>query len=196
MNKLIQALVTTVTLVYAGASVASTLSIPNTFSSGATTSASDMNANFTAVKAAVDDNDTRITALEASSAPVFQGFSSGTVDGAGGIRGMQAACDASFSGSKICTSVEFSNSTYKQLSLSGSAWLLPVLQQTTGSSSSADEGFTTDQGSGYTSASDRPDRVFTCSAYSDTRQEGLTVSSTGGFDTESCGTARAVACCK
>ena len=83
-----------------------------------------------------------------ASVPVFQGFSSGTVDGAGGIRGMQAACDASFSGSKICTSVEFSNSTYKQLSLSGSAWLLPVLQQTTGSSSSADEGFTTDQGSG------------------------------------------------
>ncbi len=194
MNKLIQALVTTVTLVYAGASVASTLSIPNTFSSGATTSASDMNANFTAVKAAVDDNNTRITALEASSAPVFQGFSSGTVDGAGGIRGMQAACDASFSGSKICTSVEFTNSTYKQVSLSGTAWLLPVLQRTTGSSSSSDDGFTTDQGSGYSSATDRPERVFTCNGV--TRYNGLTVSSTGGFDSESCGTARAVACCK
>ena len=194
MNKLIQALVTTVTLVYAGASVASTLSIPNTFSSGATTSASDMNANFTAVKAAVDDNNTRITALEASSAPVFQGFSSGTVDGAGGIRGMQAACDASFSGSKICTSVEFTNSTYKQVSLSGTAWLLPVLQRTTGSSSSSDDGFTTDQGSGYSSATDRPERVFTCNGV--TRYSGLTVSSTGGFDSESCGTARAVACCK
>ena len=79
MNKLTKTLVTMATLIY-GASVASTLSIPNTFSSGAATNAAEMNANFSAVKAAVNDNDTRITALEGgSSAPVFQGFSSATV---------------------------------------------------------------------------------------------------------------------
>jgi len=195
MNKLTKTLVAIAALIFASASVASTLSIPNSFSSGAATSAAEMNSNFSAVKAAVDDNDTRITALEGgSSAPVFQGFSSGTVDGAGGIIGMQAACDTSFSGSKICSSVEFTNSTYKQVSLSGTAWLLPVLQRTTGSSSSSDDGFTTDQGSGYSSATDRPERVFTCNGA--TRYNGLTVSSTGGFDSESCGTARPVACCK
>ena len=200
MNKLTKTVVAIATLIFASASVASTLSIPNTFSSGDATSAAEMNSNFSAVKAAVDDNDTRITALEGgSSAPVFQGFSSGTVDGSGGIRGMQAACDTSFSGSKICTSAEFTSSTYKQVSLSGTAWLLPVLQPTSAgveNSSSGTDGFVTDQGSGYTANNNNPERVFTCSAYSDTRQSGLTVSSTGGFASESCDTARPVACCK
>ena len=114
MNKLTKTLVAIATLIYASASVASTLSIPNTFSSGAATSAAEMNSNFSAVKAAVDDNDTRITALEGgSSAPVFQGFSSATVAGNAGIVGLQLACNSSFSGSKICTSAEFANSTYK-----------------------------------------------------------------------------------
>ncbi len=50
------------------------VTIPNSFSSGAATSASQMNANFTAVKTAVDDNNTRIAGLESKTAPVFQGF--------------------------------------------------------------------------------------------------------------------------
>ena len=201
MNKLIQALVTTVTLVYASASVASTLSIPNTFSSGATTSASDMNANFTAVKAAVDDNNTRITALEASSAPVFQGFS-GSADPTGGIRVMHAACDAAFSGSKICTSAEFSNSTYKAVTLStGPAWLLPVLQQVSAgvtNASGGTDGYVTDQGSGLTANKNNPSQEFSCGAYDSggARYTHLTVSNTGQFALSSCDTARPVACCK
>jgi len=43
---------------------ASSVTIPNTFISGTTISASQMNANFTAVKTAVDDNNSRITVLE------------------------------------------------------------------------------------------------------------------------------------
>ena len=200
MNKLTKTFVAIATLIFASASVASTLSIPKTFSSGDTTSAADMNANFTAVKAAVDDNNTRITALQASSAPVFQGFS-GTADASGGIRVMQAACDAAFSGSKICTSVEFSNSTYTTVTLStGPAWLLPVLQQTGGveNSSSGTDGFVTDQASGLTANTNNPAAGFTCGAYhSDgARYTGLTVSNTGMFAASSCDTARPVACCK
>jgi len=42
---------------------ASTVTIPNTFTSGTTISSTQMNANFTAVKTAVDDNDSRITTI-------------------------------------------------------------------------------------------------------------------------------------
>lgn len=56
---------------------ASPLDVPNSFSNGVPTDASTMNANFAAVESAVDDNDNRIQALEASVAalqsagPVF-----------------------------------------------------------------------------------------------------------------------------
>ena len=55
---------------------ASDLTIPNDFSSGDTTSASEVNDNFTAIENAVNDNDTRLDALESgSNRVVFQGFS-------------------------------------------------------------------------------------------------------------------------
>ena len=46
--------------------IAGSLTVPNSFQSGTTISSSQMNANFTAVKSAVDDNDSRITALESA----------------------------------------------------------------------------------------------------------------------------------
>lgn len=44
---------------------ASSAEIPNTFTAGTTAFAAEVNANFTAVKAAIDDNDSRITTNEA-----------------------------------------------------------------------------------------------------------------------------------
>ena len=41
------------------------VTIPNTFHSGSPAMAAEVNANFTAVKTAVDDNDSRVAALEA-----------------------------------------------------------------------------------------------------------------------------------
>jgi len=45
---------------------AGSVTIPTTFTSGTTAKASEVNANFTAVKTAVDDNDSRIATLEAA----------------------------------------------------------------------------------------------------------------------------------
>lgn len=203
MNKLTKTFVAIATLIYASASAASTLTIPKTFSSGAATSAAEMNSNFSAVKAAVDDNDTRITALQASSAPVFQGFSSGTVAGNAGIRGLQAACDASFSGSKICSSAEFASSTFKSASLSGTAWLLPVVEI----SSEGDSTYAADKTSGLTvlAAAAAAQTQFTCEGFTSNASDvyGLFVTDTGGIQNgnlrsggTACDTVRAVACCK
>ena len=202
MNKLTKTLVAIATLIYASANVASTLSIPNTFNSGAATSAAEMNSNFSAVKAAVDDNDTRITALEGgSSAPVFQGFSSATVAGNAGIIGLQLACNSSFSGSKICTSAEFANSSYKSATLSGTAWLLPVVEL----SSQSDANYTVEKTSGLTILGDTAQTQLTCEGFTSNARDayGLFVTSTGGIQNgnlrsggTACDTVRAVACCK
>ena len=55
-------------MVVAAVAFGSSLTIPNQFSAGTPTSASQMNANFTAVASAVNDNNSRITALETTPA--------------------------------------------------------------------------------------------------------------------------------
>jgi hypothetical protein len=49
---------------------AGSVTIPNTFSSGTTAKASEVNANFSAVKAAVDDNDDRIADLDSRTSDI------------------------------------------------------------------------------------------------------------------------------
>lgn len=49
----------------AGQVYADSVTIPNSFTAGSAAVAADVNANFNAVKSAVDDNDSRIAALEA-----------------------------------------------------------------------------------------------------------------------------------
>lgn len=64
-------LVLPLTLLVAGLVAASSVSTPNTFVSGTTISAADMNANFAAMEAAINDNDSRIASLE-SVVPSFR----------------------------------------------------------------------------------------------------------------------------
>ncbi|MDJ0973942.1 MAG: hypothetical protein QNJ98_05745 [Planctomycetota bacterium] len=52
-----------------GVAVASSVSTPNTFVSGTTIVAADVNANFAAHEAAINDNDSRLTTLEGAGAP-------------------------------------------------------------------------------------------------------------------------------
>lgn len=68
MRRLVRMLLlTTVTLILAFSKVhAAECTIPNSFTAGTKAVAAQVNANFDAVKSAVDDNDNRITALEAA----------------------------------------------------------------------------------------------------------------------------------
>jgi formylglycine-generating enzyme required for sulfatase activity len=64
MKTLVLTMISASALMCSGALFAAQLTVPNTFSKGATISSSQMNANFTAVQNAVNDNNTRITAAQ------------------------------------------------------------------------------------------------------------------------------------
>jgi len=180
-------------IITSSSAYATGVTTPNSFSSGTATSAAEMNANFDAVKSAVDDNDSRITTLEGSvSAPAsqFMGFSSGTTDGAGGLIGMSNLCQASFPGSHICSTVEFGRSTKNSATgVSGTAWIRPVLAG--GDSANA---LDIETGHAYTSYR------MTCAGWSDNRntETGLSMDDKGSITRalSTCDVQRSVACCK
>ena len=161
---------------------ASALTVPNTFVSGTATSASDMNANFAAVKAAVDDNNTRISSI-AGATSSFKGFSSGTTQGSGGLITMGNLCNSSFTGSHVCTTLEFASASYTSATgLTGNAWIQPsVISGTLDQVSMISGGYDALTCRGWTSIS--------------TGDEALAVSSVGSFTKPNCGNALVVACC-
>ena len=183
----------------------SELTVPNEFSSGGLTSAADMNANFTAVKSAVDDNNTRIAALEgrsqgAGARVVFQGFSAGTVDGAVGLIAMQQQCNDLVEGSHICTDGEVAKSPYNPaaMNLEGEAWVLRE-----GGSVSYDGNIVMDTPLSLTNiqtSSNGFSQGFSCSGWSsnapNSATRGSVVNSTGQIKRLGCDNQLKVACCK
>ena len=153
---------------------------------GNTTSASAINQNFTVIETAVNDNDARLDAIEAGSTKVvFQGFSPDFEAGDQGLRRLQAACDATFSGAKVCSSEEYANSSYNAAAanLSGSAWLLA-------STLSASNSKIRDSITGQAYGSGK----LSCNGYSG-GSEGPVVSAEGAMGTDSCANSNPVACC-
>ena len=178
-------------IITSSSAYATGLTIPNAFSSGTTTSAAEMNANFTAVKSAVDDNDSRINTLESSvsaAASQFMGFSSGTTDGAGGSIGMGNLCHTSFSGSHMCSTVEFAGAKMNGVSVSGSAWALPVLSEMHAGSSRS----VMDVVAGVPAIGSE----LTCYGWTGTFGSATIITPQGGISTNPCSTVNPVACCK
>lgn len=171
---------------FAAQVAASTLTIPNSFSAGGTASASEMNANFTAIKSSVDDNNARIAALESatptSSVLSFRGFSTGLTNGGNGLVHMGGLCAATFSGSRICSTDDFLAASYDGASgLVGSAWVLYSDESSLKSS---------DNCSGWSSSSTHTSGGSTVWA------SGWGIDATGAFDEYGCEETIAVACCK
>ncbi|MCT2532087.1 hypothetical protein N2488_02715 [SAR92 clade bacterium H231] len=183
---MLKLIIATVLLTLSSIANAGELIIPNSFSAGNTTSASDVNQNFTVIETAVNDNDARLDAIEAGSTRVvFQGFSANSEAGDQGLRPLQAACDATFSGAKVCSSEEFANSRYNAAAanLSGSAWLLA-------STLSASNSKIRDSVTGQAYGSGK----LSCNGYNGGSQ-GLVVSAEGAMGTDSCANSNPVACC-
>ena len=161
--------------------LASELTVPNQFSSGDVTSASDMNANFAAIEAAVNDNHTRIQeGLQSQSLPVFVGFSA-PVYGQSGLGAWQQACHNVAPGSHTCTDYELSLALYNPDAPipEGRAWVGREIQSaniSTGSSTTHTQQFS---------------KIMSChNGYQYTVVDGRFSSSYG------CGQVLPVACCK
>ena len=80
--------------------------IPNDFEDGQVTSASQMNENFQALKAAIDQINAQLN-IKVN----FVGFSDPVI-GNSGIRNVNLSCNNKFSGSRICSETEIVNSVY------------------------------------------------------------------------------------
>ena len=107
--------------------MASELNVPNQFEDGQVTSAAQMNANFDAIQAAVNDNHARIETMQQPTKAVFQGFSTDSMNGGQGLIAMQQACHNFVPGSHICNTTEFADSPYNATSvetMTGNAWIL------------------------------------------------------------------------
>jgi len=187
VSKSISLVFTMAVVMVSSQAAASSLTVPNTFTSGTATSASEMNANFTAVKAAIDDNNTRISSTQ-SATNSFQGFSSGTSTGGVGLITLSNLCNSSFAGSRVCSTQEFATSSYSSATgLSGSAWIRATLHR-------EDDSSLFDTISGLSS----PASAITCSGWAQSasvNDKGLTVSSVGKFVIQQCSLSLAVACC-
>jgi hypothetical protein len=108
--------------------MASELNVPNQFEDGQVTSAAQMNANFDAIQAAVNDNHARIESMQQPTKAVFQGFSTDSMNGGQGLIAMQQACHNFVPGSHICNTTEFAESPYNADAAAtmadSSAWVL------------------------------------------------------------------------
>ena len=184
----------------ASMAVAGELTVPNQFSNGQATSASEMNANFSAVESAVNDNDQRISQLEGNGPVVFQGFSDGTMNGAQGVLTMTQACDASYQGSRMCTTTEFRDSPFNSTAgnLDTNAWINPVV---IGIGSGSGGGSPAYGALEVVSGVILEDPQYTtCRGWRATNREGTAVTPTGqiivGDSAVGCSNEYRVACCK
>ena len=161
--------------------LASELTVPNQFSSGDVTSASDVNANFAAIEAAVNDNHERIQeGLQSQSRPVFVGFSE-PVHGESGFNSWQQACHNISAGSHVCTDVELSAAPYNPEAPipDGAAWINVEIQDVSYKTSTS-------------STTIRNQRIQGCT----TSGVSYVISSSGVSRGGHCNQIRPVACCK
>jgi len=160
--------------------LASELTVPNQFSSGDVTSASDVNANFAAIEAAVNDNHARIQeGLQSQSRPVFVGFSA-PVYGQSGLGAWQQACHNLSPGSHTCTDYELFVAPYNPNAPipEGSAWVGHEIQSANVSTGSSN------------GTSGRWAKILSChNGYGYTVEDGR-------FSSLTCGRDLPVACCK
>lgn len=134
----------------------------------------------------------------------LMGFSAMQVPGDAGIRGMLDACHREFPSSRMCTSQEILETEYLfPIATTESAWVRPVIVESSGDASASDEFRGLLDASGVMSRGRISDGSLSCRGWSSTGGYGLTVSPEGAFRGwpsavgvgQDCNVARPVACC-
>ncbi|GAA5186013.1 hypothetical protein [Ferrimonas gelatinilytica] len=180
--------------------------------------AAEVNGNFQELADRIDNNisslqvlDTNMTNTDASiirrledleaasltrqTQAEYVGVSNGTTTGDAGIAGMTQLCQADYPGSRMCTSVEFANSTSFPNLPNNSAFIRPVL----GSLSDGDyqNNYVFDSGSGRTLKTTQTScGGWTVGSVGSSHGFALGINSAGGFMVLGCANANPVACCK
>jgi hypothetical protein len=175
--------------------LASELNVPNQFEDGQVTSAAQMNANFDAIQAAVNDNHARIESMQQPTKAVFQGFSTESMNGGQGLIAMQQACHNFLPGSHICNTTEFAESPYNAdaaaTMVDNNAWVLVNITANEQRIYETNGNLTQDTS-----------RTLSCRGWrSSTYQssdwdKGSSVSISGGIIAISCSALNKIACCK
>ena len=171
--------------IVSGFSHAATTDVPHTFVAGEPINATDMNNNFSHLKQQIQNLQDAMSAIPTPTAGsgevVFEGFSSATVLTNIGYLGMNNACKATYTGSRMCTSEEvIGDSNVTSLPAGANAWVRPLMQE----SGSIDK------------TSNIP--AWSCKSWSSTQSTGLglVVNSSLSFSNYSCNfTFLYVACC-
>ena len=172
--------------------LASELNVPNQFEDGQVTSAAQMNANFDAIQAAVNDNHARIESMQQPTKAVFQGFSTDSMNGGQGLIAMQQACHNFVPGSHICNTTEFAESPYNAdaaATMAGSnAWVLFNVIGGVGANGLFD------------SLANTLSYSHTASCYSwstsANSHSGKLITETGMISSTGCNSIKKIACCK
>jgi len=171
--------------------LASELNVPNQFEDGQVTSAAQMNANFDAIQAAVNDNHARIESMQQPTKAVFQGFSTDSMNGGQGLIAMQQACHNFVPGSHICNTTEFAESPYNADAAAtmadSHAWAL-IEAIGTGYGISADA-------SGLQTGTSQ---THSCNGWAIASNNiyGAAINPEGKVERAACGIGRRIACCK
>ena len=178
-----------IAMVTASSFAVSAASVPHTFVAGEPINATEMNNNFSDLKQQIINLETKVDAIPApisgggsgSNIVVFEGFSSATVLTNIGYLGMNNACKATYTGSRMCTSEEvIGDSNVTSLPAGANAWVRPLMQE----SGSIDKTSNTN--------------AWSCKSWSSTQSTGLglVVNSSLSFSNYSCNfTFLYVACC-
>ena len=124
-----------IAMVTASSFAASAASVPHTFVAGEPINATEMNNNFSDLKQQIINLETKVDAIPApisgggsgSNIVVFEGFSSASVLPNIGYLGMNNACKATYTGSRMCTSEEvIGDSNVTSLPAGANAWVRPL----------------------------------------------------------------------
>ena len=182
----------------AGLASATEFEIPNEFQNGQVTSASDMNANFLAIKAELIELKAELAELDALKAQleasqesekvVFEGFTEASFTGAVGLFAMQQACHNLVPESTICTEKQLLESHHNPaaVNVAGSAWILSERNYEDGVTFST---FGMNVQNGYSAVSN-------CSGMMSGNGTGSAITESGGFFLSPCSYSNKVACCK
>jgi len=147
--------------------------------------------SLTTVAAQVDALAAEVDQLQCGNVARWQlvGFTTAQLTSGAGVLAFDAACQAEFSASRFCSSVEVTESSHPTPPLTGTAWVRPIIAG--GAQNTAYEA-ASGVGSGYASG-------LSCYGWSDDTSDldgALTIDAQGRFSVQPCkGGGRSVACC-